>query len=98
VTRGPNFSGGYQFGVDGRSTDAATLRRERPLQHTKLSNGAEIQIVPLTGGRQLVFDVCASWQELHPERGLTQVSSTYIAQDELDAKAEFHRLVRRLSP
>jgi hypothetical protein len=93
MRRGSIFSGGYQFGVDGRSTDHAQLKRERAIQHVRLESGAEVEIVPLTGGRHVLFDVCARWVE-----DGVHVANTCIADNELEAKARYLEVVRKLSP
>ncbi len=87
-TYGPRFSGGYQF----PRTHAASLRREPPIKGTVLAGGATIQVVPLTGGRATKYDVCASWRDEHG----VWVSSTYVAEDLLEASAEYARVIARL--
>lgn len=87
-TYGPRFSHGYQF----PRTSSARLTREAPIRREEVPGVGYAQIVPLVGGRRRLFDVCAVWTD--PQRN--GYSSTYIATDELEARAEFVKLMAEL--
>jgi hypothetical protein len=84
-TYGPRFNGGYQF----PRTNSAKLRRLPPIRVERLGDGAKVEVVPLAGSRERLYDVCGQWTA--PD-GMS-VSSTFLAHDELQAGAEFGRLV-----
>lgn len=89
-TRGPRFSGGYQF----PRTNAARLKRGEPIREERLGNGAVLRIVPLTGGLRKQFDVCGQWTKRAPDGPIFVTDST-IVRDELEARLEYARLVQR---
>jgi hypothetical protein len=67
---GSRFSGGYQF----PRTPAASLKRERAIEREENvgPSRATVELVPLTGGRSIVYDLCARWsglREMEVERG-----------------------------
>ena len=86
-TTGPRFSSGYQF----PRTSSVVLRRGRPIKREEIGTGAYAQIVPLTGGRGR-FDVCGEWRN----RDGVYIQETYLASDELEATAEYVRLINRI--
>jgi len=83
-------SHGYQF-MRGAH---ARLERGRPIAREAIPGVGVVEIVPLTGGRRRQWDVCAVWSD----RQGNGKASTYIARDELEARVEFTRLIRGLSP
>jgi hypothetical protein len=89
-TYGPRFSGGYQF----PRTNSARLTRGEPIRREELGAGAHVTVTPLTGGRKKVFEVCAFYED-QPGRW---VQHAYIAEDELEAREWFERLVRKARP
>ncbi len=89
-TFGPRFNAGYQF----PRTNAAPIRRGDPIRTETLPNGAVIQIVPLLGSRERLFDVCAQ----HTSQATGDVhATTFKAHDELEATTEFRRLAAEYS-
>lgn len=89
-TYGPRTSGGYQF----PRTHSARLTREKPIRRHEIPGVGAVEIVPLTGGRRRLWDVCAVWKD----RERNGHAATYIADNELEASTEFARLVRELAP
>ena len=89
-TYGARFSHGYQF----PRTNSARLERGEPIAREDVPGVGVVEIVPLTGGRRRQWDVCAVWTD----RDGNGYSSTYIATDELEARAEFVKLIRELRP
>lgn len=89
-TYGPRFSAGYQF----PRTSSARLSRGEPIVSETIPGVGTVEIVPLEGGRRRQWDVCAVWTTREGDGK----SSTFIATDELQARAEFARLMRELSP
>jgi hypothetical protein len=85
VTYGPRVSGGYQF----PRTNAARLTRGRPVAREEVPGVGTAEVVPLEGGFRRQWDVCGVWTD---REGNGQ-GSTYIATDELEARAEFQRLL-----
>ena len=84
MTAGPRFSGGYQF----PRSNAARLERGKPIQADRTPKGEWVMIVPLTGGIRKTFDVCAFYQD----PGGTWINHSYIAADELQARAAYRQL------
>lgn len=93
LTYGSRFSGGYQF----PRTDSAQLERLPAMRVEKLAGGAFAQIVPLTGGRRTLYDVCGQWTARGAGGEAVNVSSSYIATDQLEAAAEFQKLIRQIA-
>lgn len=87
-TYGPRFVDGYQM----PRASSARLSRGSPIRVEQLGGGAFAQITPLAGGRERVFDVHGEWTV----EGVT-VTSSYLASDELEARAEFVRLIRTIT-
>lgn len=84
---GASFSGGYQF----MRGDSARLERGQPISREGV-RGGWVEIVPLTGGRRRVFDVCSNVVDADGNSKATM----YIAGDELEARSEFRRLIAEL--
>ncbi len=87
-TYGSSFSHGYQF----PRTSSARLERGRPIARETIAGVGTVEVVPLTGGRRKQWDVCAVWTD----RDGNAQGDTYIAGDELEARAEFRRLIEQL--
>lgn len=81
------FSGGHQFF---RTRHVAELKREKPLlaQTGVGPYMATVELVPLSRGREVLFDVCARW--VHPVKG--SVGTSRIVKGLEPARSYFYEL------